>query len=75
LTRYIYIESTYISAVHYTGGGVSGGACLAFSLYRRIPMRLYGKPPAFRPCDRKRFSFSLPLRAEKSPLPAAARFS
>ena len=47
LTAYIYITSCYISAALYTGGGVSGGACLALSLYRRIVIRLYGKAGGF----------------------------
>lgn len=45
LTRYSYIKSTYISAVHYMGGGVSGGACLALSFFRFIALRLYAAPP------------------------------
>jgi hypothetical protein len=43
----VKIVSTYISAALYTGGGVSGGVCLALSLYRRIRMRLYGKAGGF----------------------------
>jgi hypothetical protein len=75
VTAYSYITSTYISAALYTGGGVRSGACLAFSSYRHMVMRLYGKPPAFRPCGSKRFSFSFPFAALFMPLPAAARFS